>query len=247
MCTLVVATRVWQKVPLLVAANRDERLGRPAEPPTLREEDGTQMLAPRDLEAGGTWMGVNAHGVFAAITNRFAPKRSDRRSRGQLVLDLLQEPNPTRAVERVLAFDPGEHNPFHLMIADHRDAHLLWSDGERHRHEPLAPGVHVVTERSFGAGPTQRIELIHEKVKSLFGPRPPEPEAWQELLRTRSDDPLEGICVLDEKRGYGTRSSTILYMSEDPKRLRFLHAEGQPDRATYLDMSEDLRRLLEVG
>jgi uncharacterized protein with NRDE domain len=192
-------------------------------------------------------MGINAWGSFVAVTNRFAPKRSDRRSRGQLVLDVLQEQSPMRAVERVLGFDPGEHNPFHLVVADHQDAHLVWSDGERHRYEPLAPGVHVVTERSFGAAPTKRIELLQEKVRQLFGPRPPEPEAWQQLLRTRADDPLEGVCVLDEKRGYGTRSSSILYMSEDPERLRFLHAEGQPDRATYVDLSEDLRRLLQAG
>lgn len=247
MCTLILSTRVWQSVPLLVAANRDERLGRPSEPPTLHEEDGTQVLAPRDLEAGGTWLGINAAGLFVGITNRFAPKRSDRRSRGQLVLDLLQEASPERAVERVMAMAPTEHNPFHLVLADIRDAHLVWSDGEQHRHEPLAPGIHVVTERSFDAAPTRRIELLHEKIGAMFGPTPPSPEAWQQLLGTRAEDPLEGVCVLDEKRGYGTRSSTILYMSEHPDRLRFLHAEGQPDRTRYVDLSGELRTLLEAG
>jgi uncharacterized protein with NRDE domain len=247
MCTLIVATRVWQSVPLVVAANRDERLGRPAEPPTLRDEDGMQVLAPRDLEAGGTWMGINACGVFVAITNRFAPKRSDRRSRGQLVLDMLQEQSPERAVARVMDMSPTEHNPFHLLLADHRDAHLVWSDGDKHRHEPLAPGFHVVTERSFDAAPTKRIELLHDKLRDLFGPKPPSPEAWQKLLGTRSDEALEGINVHDEKRGYGTRSSSILYMAEDPERLRFLHAEGQPDRVPYVDLSSELRTLLQAG
>jgi uncharacterized protein with NRDE domain len=231
-------------VPLLVAANRDEKLTRPAEKPSVRDEGGVRILAPKDLDEGGTWLGVNAAGVFVALTNRFAPRRGDRRSRGRLVLDALKADSPAQALTRVNALDPSEHNPFHLVLADAHDAHLVWNDGAKQRHEPLAPGVHVVTERSLDAAPTKRIELLHEKVQDIFMSRPPDPEQWQELLGMRADESLEGVCVLDEKRGYGTRSSTILYMASSPERHRFLHAEGPPDKTPYEDMSDDLRTLL---
>ena len=62
MCTLIVAVSMWAVAPLVVAANRDEDLHRPAEPPSVRDNDGVRILAPRDTQAGGTWIGVNGLG-----------------------------------------------------------------------------------------------------------------------------------------------------------------------------------------
>ncbi len=72
MCTLLVATRRWPGTPLLIAANRDEHLQRPAAPPSSRRVGSRRIFAPTDLRAGGTWMGLNDAGLFVAITNRFA-------------------------------------------------------------------------------------------------------------------------------------------------------------------------------
>ena len=69
MCTLIVLHRCVPGRPLVVAANRDEFLDRPAEGPALRSSRTGQIVAPRDLEAGGTWVGVSARGVFAGLTN----------------------------------------------------------------------------------------------------------------------------------------------------------------------------------
>ena len=73
MCTLILLDRVVPGVPVVVAANRDEFYARPAAPPALFRSDEAgraSFVAPQDLEAGGTWMGVNEHGLFAGLTNR---------------------------------------------------------------------------------------------------------------------------------------------------------------------------------
>jgi hypothetical protein len=122
----------------------------------------------------------------------------------------------------------------------------LWNDGAAHHRERLAPGIHVLTERSLGAAPTARIDLIHQKVQQIYGPRRPEPVAWTEILRTQSEPSIEGVCVRDPSRNYGTRSSTIVYLSRRLEDTMLLHADGPPDQTAYADLSSQLRGLLEA-
>lgn len=245
MCTLLIATRVWQDAPLVVAANRDEKLGRPSEPPSVREASGMQFLAPRDLQSGGTWLGINQHGVLAAITNRWTPSpRDDVRSRGLLVVDALRPSTAVQSADAIAALDPSDYNPFHLVVAGADAAFLLWSDGHGIRRETLAPGIHVLTERSLGAAPSKRLELLHAKIGELFGPTLPEPEAWAELLRTKAEPAIEGVCILDPDRDYGTRSSSIVVLEPDASQSLFMHANGPPDSTPYDDLSSQLRELL---
>jgi uncharacterized protein with NRDE domain len=73
---------------LLVAANRDERVDRPSAPPAEVEPG---VVAGRDLLAGGTWLGVNSHGLFVALTNRKIPASTpDAPSRGLLAREALR-------------------------------------------------------------------------------------------------------------------------------------------------------------
>jgi hypothetical protein len=242
-CTLLVATRVWSDAPLVVAANRDERMGRPSQGPQLHSQAGVRFFAPRDLKSGGTWLGVNAHGVFVAITNRFVGKPpSAPRSRGLLVLDALAEDSVAHAVRRIAAEDPKRHDPFHLVIADEQGAQLVWNDGERHRVEPLVPGIHAITERSLGAAESARTRLLHARARELFGPQCPPTPVWLAVLREHSVPGLEGVCVHAPELDYGTRSSTFLRLggSEGPQ---LSHADGPPCNTPYLEHSSALRRL----
>ena len=99
MCTLLFAWQVDPALPLTVAANRDEFYARPTAAATrwAREHtaDGTapEVAAGRDLEAGGTWLGVTREGRFAALTNvrePFVPTPRGARSRGELVAEFLR-------------------------------------------------------------------------------------------------------------------------------------------------------------
>jgi uncharacterized protein with NRDE domain len=245
MCTLLVATRLWRDVPLLIAANRDEALARASSGPQRSVERGMTLVAPRDLEAGGTWLGLNAKGVFVAITNRHNAVRNDgARSRGQLVLDALVEPTVEAAVRRIGVTDPLAYNPFHLVIADRERADLICHDGQRHRHETLEPGIHVVTERSFGAAPTRRIGLLEARMRRLSTTQPPAIDTWIELLREhREDEPLEGVCVHTPQLGYGTRSSSIVALTDELERSVFLHADGPPCTTPHEDRSPMIRSM----
>ena len=91
MCLILVAWQVHPHYPLVLAANRDEFYRRPAAP--AQWWPGTEgILAGRDLEAGGTWLGVTRQGAFAALTNFRDPAshRADAPSRGQLVPQMPQ-------------------------------------------------------------------------------------------------------------------------------------------------------------
>ena len=100
MCTLALVSRVWPDTPLLIAANRDELLGRPAAPPGPLAVLPRRAFGPRDLQAGGTWLGLNDAGVFAGLTSRMGARHGGpRRSRGLLLLDALRADSASRAAE----------------------------------------------------------------------------------------------------------------------------------------------------
>lgn len=143
MCTLAFAWQVFDDY-LAVAANRDEALARPASPPAVRG-DAPRVIAPRDEEAGGTWMGYNEHGTFVALTNRWTrePSAGDR-SRGLLVRETLDRTSTADAVAFVREELGGRtYEPFHLLVADAERAVLLEHDTETSETR-LAPGVYVV-------------------------------------------------------------------------------------------------------
>jgi uncharacterized protein with NRDE domain len=234
MCTLIVATRVWTKTPLLVAANRDERLDRPAEPPKVWNEK-IPFVAPRDKTAGGTWIGLNRTGVFAGLTNRFGtPPDPSRRSRGEIVVFALSEPNAAAGAQRIAALDPTSHNPFHLVVADRTSAFLLVNTSESMTLVELQPGIHIATERSFDTKTTAREQLIRSRIAPLEQKDPPTDDALIALLSTHGEPSFDGVCVHVPELNYGTRSSTIVRLGE--RTSTFLHAEGAPDRTPFLEV-----------
>src|SRR4051812_6070784 len=116
MCTLIAAVHVFADMPLVIAANRDERTSRPARPPFLwPDERRPRLLAPRDEQAGGSWLGLNDLGLFVGITNRAGVALDpSRRSRGALVMDALRAPSAGDLHARLAALDARAYNPFHL-------------------------------------------------------------------------------------------------------------------------------------
>ena len=98
MCTVVILRRPEHRWPILIAANRDEMLDRPWSPPARHWPDRAEVVAGRDELAGGTWLGVNDHGLVAAVMNRpgsLGPA-DDKRSRGELVLEALDHADAAR-------------------------------------------------------------------------------------------------------------------------------------------------------
>lgn len=199
MCTLVILQRPGEL--LAVSGNRNELLSRPSSGP--RVEHG--IFAPRDELAGGTWLGLNRHGLFVCVTNRRGGMVDpSRKSRGLLVIEALQAVTARGLREAMAQLRSDRHNGFHLIYADLRDAFVTWSDGLAMQHAALEPSrVHVITERSFDAGEGAR----ERTVRAAFAQLEPDLAAWRAPMTVHAAEPLESACVHADAIGYGTRSS----------------------------------------
>ena len=135
MCTLVLMRRPGSAWPLLVAANRDELSSRPARPPGRHWPDRADVVAGLDLQAGGSWLGINDHGVVAGVLNRVGTlgPAAGKRSRGELVLEALDHADAAAAAAALADLDPDAYRPFNLIVADVRAAFWL-------RHAGALPG-----------------------------------------------------------------------------------------------------------
>ena len=157
MCTLIVLHRCVPGKPLVVAANRDEFFARPAEGPAIRSLGNGRILAPLDLEAGGSWVGLSQRGVFAGLTNlrpvalaqtgtSLGNREAKRlRSRGEVVMSALAARTAAEASETLWEtlsrLEEGAYNPFQLCVADAKSAALLVYR-ETPRIFALEPGLH---------------------------------------------------------------------------------------------------------
>lgn len=241
MCTLAVSFRSDRRWPIVAAANRDERLGRPSEGWTLRRgKNGIAYAAPRDLEAGGTWMGVSSRGVFAGLTNYHRPSGQGpdpaRRSRGDLVTLALDQASAAAARAALAAVEAGHYNPFHLLVADRGAAFLWWYDGESSSFEEIPPGLHLVTESS-PHGRCPRGEAVRSRWPvDVALPR------LREILASHSAEPMTGACIhLDPH--YGTRSSAVLRLADSLAHSELYAADGRPCESPLEDRSSLLLSL----
>jgi uncharacterized protein with NRDE domain len=254
MCTIIAAVQMWPGRPLVIAANRDEALNRPATEPRVwaaGEVADRRVLAPRDVR-GGTWLGVNDAGLFVGITNRRAHTDSDRRSRGELVLEALGAEHHEAARARITKLSARDYNPFPLLLADRHGASVVWSDGERLHELELARGIHWITERSFGPALSGRHELLTRHAERLAAGPAPDLEGWRSILADHGPHgrpgPLairvDSVCVHARPVNYGTRSSTVLELGDGRDELRFFHAAGRPCDRPLVELGADAARLL---
>ncbi|USZ68466.1 NRDE family protein [Halorussus salilacus] len=224
MCTLILAWRVFEGTPIAAAANRDEALGRPSRPPGVIDSE-PEVVAPRDEEAGGTWIGYNDAGLFVAVTNRRAEVEGGR-SRGLLVRDALARESAREAVSFVRSELAGtDYAGFNLVVADADDAALLAWDGVL-RETRFDPGVHVVVNEGHDAD-APKAERIREAVR-------PDPETdaeeWFERAGAVLRDHDLDACVHGE--AFGTRSSSLVAIDAD-RGGRYWFAEGRPCETDY--------------
>lgn len=244
MCTLIVIHRRVTGAPLVVAANRDEFYARPAEGPALRESASGATVAPRDVLAGGTWLGLSERGVFAAVTNRRCPDPDPaRRSRGLAVADALAAGSAAEAAGRLAELPRAAYNPMNLFVADaERAFQLVYEDTPVV--EEVAPGVSVVGNTDPNALDVPKVARAMEQAAAAAVLSPDAAlDALADVCRSHDgeDGPLSDTCVHTES--YGTRSSLLLVLSERPDESRLLYADGPPCENEYLDFTRLLREL----
>ena len=232
MCLLAVGFRCVPELPLVVAANRDERYARPTIPAALLDGE-PRMIAGRDEEAGGTWLAVNEWGVVAGLTNQPAVGGRDmsKRSRGELPFLLARHDRAAAAAEAFVAeVNPNAYNPCSLLVGDRHSLHSLeLRDGAATVEvRDLEPGQYVLENRPFGiaTAKTQYIdkrlrtallddgeEQLRGALEGLLADETVPPDAGFDAESRRPESLAACVCTPD----YGTRSSTIVFVPDAPQ------------------------------
>ncbi|MCH7574086.1 MAG: NRDE family protein [Candidatus Marinimicrobia bacterium] len=218
MCTLLFRHRPGDPHPLALLSNRDEQFERPSSGWSWREGP-PRLFAPLDEKAGGTWIGMSASGIVAALTNVFPPlKDGVYYSRGSLVIEMLALRSASKARRKVRALlDKHDINKFNLLVADGTTAMMFSYDGRGLWEARLEPGVYQVGNDPWSGN----------KLDSGDGPNARWMEDHKSQLTQHPD-----ICKHGDK--YGTRSSSIILLNGlTPAESIIWHLEGYPCQSTY--------------
>ena len=240
MCLILVAWRMSERFPLVVAANRDEFYARKTAAAHWWA-DHSEVFAGRDLQAGGTWMGVTRHGRFAALTNYRDPQRQrdDAPSRGALVSDFLTgDQSAVEYLEQVRK-DAASYNGFNLLVGD-RQGLFCYSNVDDRIHA-LQPGLHGISNELLDS-PWPKLVRGKNAVAAALPDLPDVTKLFAALAdRTIVPDselPDTGVGIEWERllspafihsSRYGTRCSTVLLMGDGMYfEERSFGAHGEP-------------------
>ena len=248
MCSVVIARNCLTDWPILIAANRDEMLDRPWQPPARHWPDREEVIAGLDELAGGTWLGLNDFGVVATILNRkhtLGPA-DGKRSRGELVLEALDHADAAAAIEALMALNAQAYRPFNMLIADNQNAAVLIGRGEGAvERQDIPDGVSMITHADLNDNESARIgaHLPAFKAATLPNPAADDWAGWIEVLGARDDnDPVNGMSI-PNTGGFGTGSSALIALpsiEQASTKPVFKFAAGAPDVARFVAL-DDLR------
>ena len=227
MCLILFAWRPGHSLPLVVAANRDEFHARPSLP-LAHWEDAPGVYAGRDLEAGGTWMGIGLAGRFAALTNIRDPAQPlGPRSRGELVAAFLRGDCSPRDYLSEVAGRAGEYGGFNLLVGDTDGLYYL------HARHPtpleLGEGVYGLCNAALDTpwpkllrarqAMAERLEAPHaERLLELLADTTPAADAQLPNTGVGLDTERLLSSVFIRGTHYGTRASSALIVQADGQR-----------------------------
>ncbi|HEY8906492.1 MAG TPA: NRDE family protein [Rhodoferax sp.] len=238
MCLIAWNWQPGSDSPLLLLANRDEFYARPTA--ALHGWTDARILAGRDLQAGGTWLGVSRNGRLAALTNYRAPSmmRNDAPSRGELVSHFLRGDDSSSDYLRQLQGQAVQYNPFNLLVFDgltllglqSRDASIV----------AMAPGVGAVSNADFHT-PWPKLSQLKTGLQDLLAQGHASDAQLLALLQDRSpaadiELPATGVPLALERAlsaafvatpGYGTRACSVVRHEKD--RIRFTEQRFDAD------------------
>ena len=228
MCLIVFAYRVHPEYPVVIAANRDEFYARPTR--TMGEwPDAPHLIAGRDLEGGGTWMGISREGRVAALTNYREPgrQRTNAPSRGPLVSNFLRGRESLNDYIAALSLRKDQYNGYNLILSE--GGRWVYTSNRSDEVLELPPGIHGLSNHLLNT-PWPKVVRSCRAVERILTPdRPPDLKALLAILQDRAippDDalPRTGVGLEWERRlgavfihsaVYGTRSSTVLRVARD--------------------------------
>ena len=259
MCLILFAHKATPGYQLIVAANRDEFFSRPTQEASFwsTERNGEQLLAGRDLQAGGTWLGINRKGRFAAVTNWRDPSLSEQKpcSRGELAVNFLQSSLSALDFAESLQQSLDSYAGFNLLLRDQDTAIYVNNTGSVLR--PLEPGIYGLSNGALNSS-WPKVEQGRKGLAALI--EQPQSISTDALIRMMGDQqqardsalPNTGITLARERElsaafiskpdgNYGTRNSTAVII-ENNGRMRFCEqnfdSSGYPGSAHFHDFMQ---------
>jgi len=261
MCIILLALDVHPEYKLILLSNRDEFYNRPTAPLAFWD-DFPDLLAGRDLKAGGTWLGVTLGGRIGALTNFRDPATRKERapSRGNLLKRFLTGKESASAFLQNLQEKASRYNGFNFLIGDLEK--IFWYSNRGRGAVRLKPGIYGLSNHLLDT-PWPKVTWGKEALKqALHRPRSPEPSSLLEILHSRRipDDELlpdtgvgiewerllAPIFVVSPK--YGTRASSILLIDRKHRGIFWeesFGSDGKPlgtHRYTFQLMKSKIRR-----
>jgi uncharacterized protein with NRDE domain len=252
MCTAVLLRRPGHAWPLILASNRDEMSGRPWQAPGRHWPERPEVVAGLDELSGGSWAGLNDWGVAAVVLNRYGSLGADseKRSRGELVLEALDHAEAREAAKALRDLEPGTYRSFNLLVADAREAYWLRNLGDAETPhggpassvevQALPEGLSMINAGDLNAGSDLRVQRYLDAFRAAPAPNPGRGDwsSWTNLLADRTQDPAYGpisaACFMQDD-GFGTLSSSLIALpappealDEEPRPAEYLFAPGPP-------------------
>lgn len=246
MCTLIIVHQVHDKFPLIIGANRDEELGRPSDEPDMIQVLPVAVIAPRDRLNGGTWMGAAQGGWVVAMTNQDAGDLvMGKKSRGQVIRDLLLLGDHRQVARYLAAIDPRDFNPFNIAFGRPGAMFLCRvHEGIAIDMEIIPQGVTVVANDCTNERRYQRRENRATVGALAIENGDSEDQIVNKLEDTLKShdggsDPFQSLCVHDDKHNWGTKSSSVILVSNEGD-IDYFHSEGHLCESAGLSLKHHL-------
>jgi uncharacterized protein with NRDE domain len=227
MCLILVAWQAHPDYPLVVAANRDEFHSRPSAPAAFWD-DRPSILAGRDLEAMGTWLGVTREGKFSAVTNYRDPREmaaSGSASRGSLVSGYLENGDAAADFVAAVASDGASYRGFNLLAADRSE--LWWTSNRADGARQLDAGIYGLSNHLLDTA-WPKVERGKRELRDALRAAPAIESLFELIAPTDTAHDAElpdtGVGLERERMlsamrivspSYGTRCSTVLMQGRD--------------------------------
>ena len=247
MCLLAIQYRLVADSPILVAANREEFYDRPNSPPSI-QSGKPRVLSGVDQQSGGTWLGVNQHGLFVGASNRYKSVLPPvPRSRGLLCRDLLRSASAHDAVHLAMEeLSTHKYEGVNFVIADAESGWVVHGTDDPEATE-LQEGLSIISNGDVNDPRDERVKLARRllTLQTLDSPVKFLAVASKVFARQPSAPGRPSMIIRGSERG--TVSSTLLALGKKPRDAIYQYAAGAPDQTKFEDYSPLLRDILSRG
>ncbi len=247
MCLLAIQYRLVPEAPVLVAANREEYYDRGSTPPAI-QPGKPRILCGLDEQAGGTWLGVNQHGLFVAVANRrrLNPPMAPR-SRGVLCREMLRCDSARGAVDAALEeLQSGLYDGANFVCADAESGWVIHVTDDTEV-VPMEDGLNIIGNRDMNDPNDERVAMARRLLTLQTLDSPVKFLAVASKVFARSPAPAGRPSMVVREKDRGTVSSTLLALGAKPRDAIYQFAPGAPDQSKYEDYSPLLRDILSRG